>query len=124
MICLISNTTPKMCRGFGSVESILTHLKKSDSMAPLTRCVAGSRHRNRRTEEATDDDEEDDENEGFPVEELIFLVSSSKLDESDDDQAVQSIKQLISISNVFHSDSTKSSRMQAINKNQNKNNNS
>lgn len=50
-----------------------SHLKKSDSMAPLTRCVAGSRHRNRRTEEATDDDDEDDdEKDGLP-EELIFF---------------------------------------------------
>lgn len=47
-------------------------------MAPLTRWVAGSRHRNLRTDEATDDDDEDDD--GTVSEEHIFSFLISFFD--------------------------------------------
>ena len=56
-----------------------SYLKNVVSMAPLTRWVAGSRHRNLRTDEATDAEEEDDDDGGVEAEEHMFLLRLSKV---------------------------------------------
>lgn len=61
----------------------VSYLKNKVSMPPLTRWVAGSRHRNLRTDDAIDETDEEEDDDGG--DDLLLLAEEHMMMTDDDD---------------------------------------